>query len=419
MKKFFKENYHWIVAAVVLLMQFIYTGLVNNFTGYHLIPVSEALNISRTQFAFANTLRSVAGIFGNLFAGVLVSRISYRKSATICLGLAMLANVLFSVMNSYWMLIAGCICWGLCSGICGTTGVSLLINAWFHRKRGFVLGLVMASTGLGSAVLGFVQAYAIDHISWRSSFAFAAAILLISTVLIFLLVRDTPQEKKLAPYGEGEIAVKKKNSSAWEGLPLHVLKKHPGFYLMAACAFLSCLCVYIGLHNLVPYLQDNGFTATAASSVYAIMMLALTGIKLVDGVLCDAITAKKVTLLTMPTCTVGLLMLLLLPKTGILPHISVMIFALCLPMSTILIPLLSVELFGHRANSYYVGVFMAMTSASTMVESLLSNGIYDATGSYDLAYWIAIVISAVLVVVLLILYAMMDKTKKKYLAEAK
>lgn len=71
MKKFLKENYHWIVAAVVLLMQFIYTGLVNNFSGYHLIPVSEALNISRTQFAFANTLRSVAGIFGNLFAIVM------------------------------------------------------------------------------------------------------------------------------------------------------------------------------------------------------------------------------------------------------------------------------------------------------------------------------------------------------------
>lgn len=416
MKKLVKENYHWIVVVAVLLMQFIYTGLVNNLSGYHLVPVTEALQITRTQYGLAGTLGSACGVLGNLLAGALIRRVGCRKAAALGLCNAILANVIFFTMRSYAMLLAGRICIGFCGGICGMTCVSQLLGAWFHRKRGFVLGLVMASSGCGSAVLGFVQAYAIDHISWRWSFGFSAIMLLLAATLVLLLVRDTPGEKQLAPYGEGELAEKKKQTAAWEGLPQDMLKKHPGFYLMAACTFVSCLCIYIGLHSLVPYLQDNGFTATDASSVYAIMMLAMTGTKLVSGILCDAITAKKVTILSLPLCAASMLMLLLLPKTGILPHAAALIFALSLPLCTILIPLLATELFGHRANTFYMGVFMAMPSAATMVEGVLSNRIYDVTGSYDLAYRIAIVAAIVLIFAYLLMYAMMERTKKKYLA---
>ena len=229
MKKFLKENYHWIVAVVGLLQLFTYGGIINNFSGYHLIPVSEALGISRTQFALANTTRSFIAIFGNLLSGALIGRIGYRKSAALCLCLSTVANILFAVMNSFWMLVLGCACMGLCGGICGAAGISQMINLWFHRKRGFVLGIITAATGLGSATLGFVQAYAIEHLSWRYSFGFAALVLFLSAALMFLLVRDTPEEMGLKPYGEGEIAVKKRSSTAWEGLSLEQIKRHPGF----------------------------------------------------------------------------------------------------------------------------------------------------------------------------------------------
>ena len=110
--EFLKENYHWIIAFVGLVQLFTYGGIVNNFSGYHLIPVSEALGISRTQFALANTTRSFVAIFGNLFSGFLIGRIGYRKSAALCLCISTGANILFATMNAYWMLFVGCAAMG-------------------------------------------------------------------------------------------------------------------------------------------------------------------------------------------------------------------------------------------------------------------------------------------------------------------
>lgn len=416
MKNWLNRNYHWVIAAVALLQLFSYGGLVNNFSGYHLIPVCETLGLTRTEFALANTTRSFVAIFGNLFSGALIGRIGYRRSAALCLILAMGANILFASMSAYWMLVAGCVCMGLCGGICGAAGISQLINLWFHRRRGAVLGVITGATGLGSAVLGFVQAILIENYTWRYSFLFAAFALLISALLMALLVRDTPQEKNLAPYGEGEIAAKKRGSAAWEGLQTEQLKKHPGFFIMAFCCFLSCLCVYIIQHNLVPFLQDYGYTAVAASGVYGTMMLVLTGIKFGVGVLCDAITAKRVTLIAVCCCTVGTLMMILLPKAGVWPYAASIIYAFSIPLLSVLVPLLGAELFGYRAQAHFVGVFMAMVSASNMVESFLSNRIYDVVGSYIPVYWGAAFGMVALMGVYSVLFTMMNREKKKIFA---
>ena len=47
MIKYIKKNYHWIIAAIALVQLLIYGGAVNNYSGYHMIPVTEALGISR------------------------------------------------------------------------------------------------------------------------------------------------------------------------------------------------------------------------------------------------------------------------------------------------------------------------------------------------------------------------------------
>ena len=59
-----KKNYHWIIAAVGLLQLLIYGGAVNNFSAYHMIPVCEALDLSRTAFSLTNgELQDVGSIF--------------------------------------------------------------------------------------------------------------------------------------------------------------------------------------------------------------------------------------------------------------------------------------------------------------------------------------------------------------------
>ena len=410
-----KKNYYWVIAAMGVLQLLIYGGAVNNFSAYHMIPVSEALNISQTAFQLPNSFRSILGVFSAIYSGVLIQKWGYRKTATLGLTLAAGAYVMYACMQNYWMLFAGSCMIGIASGVCATSGVSRLINSWFHKYRGTVLGLVTSATALGGTLLGFIQAAAIDYVSWRLSFIIVAGLQLGVAILVFLLVRNAPANMGLKPLGDGEkLAEKKKKRALWAGFTMQQLKRRPAYYLLLVCAFLSCFCVLATQYNLVPYFtKDCNMTSTQASAIYGTMLMFLTGMKLGMGAMCDLIGAKRVTLISHAACAVGLALVLLLPKTEGIMIGALLIYSLALPVVTMIFPLLSVELFGYQAQSQYIGVVMSMGSACGIVSGPISNFVHDRTGSYDLAFWFCAIMAFALIGVYCILYLMVARDRKK------
>ena len=413
MWKFLKKHYHWIIAAVGLLQLLIYGGAVNNFSSYHLVPVTEALEVSRTAFSLANSVRSVMGVLSTLFSGVLIQRYGYRKVASVGLSMAALSYVIYSVMDQYWMLLAGSALIGIANGVCATAGVSRLLNGWFHKYRGTVLGVVTAATGVGSTMLGFVQAWAIDNVSWRLSFGIVAGLQFLIALLVFLLVRNEPKDMGLRPFGDGEnVENKKVKTPRWLGFSMKQLKKRPAFYLMLLCAFCSCICVLATQYNLVPYMQDCGMSTTRASKIYGTMMLMLGVIKLGMGALCDLIGPKRVALICHGACAAGLVLVMVLPKSDGAMICALMVYDLAIPLTTMMFPLLSMDLFGYQAQSQYIGTIMAMTSAGNIISAPLANAVRDVTGSYTPAFWGVAIGAVALIGVYLVLFAMTDRDRK-------
>lgn len=415
MLKFLKKHYHWIIAAVALLQLLIYGGAVNNFSGYHLIPVTEGLEISRTAFSLANSLRSVVGLFSTLFSGVLIHRFGHRRTAAAGLVIAGAAYVVYATMDSYWQLLVGSAMMGLAAGVCASGAVSRLLNSWFHKYRGTVLGIVTAATGVGSTVLGLVQTWAIENVSWRMSFTIAAGLQLGLAVLVYLLVRNIPEDMGLRPFGEGQLLtdVKKSNASRWAGYTMEQLKKKPAFYLMHLCALLSCVCVLATQYNLVPYMQDCGMSATRTGKIYGTMMLLLGIIKLSMGALCDAIGPKRVAILCHVACAAGLTLVMTLPQTDGAMIGALIVYDLCIPLTTMMFPLLSVELFGYHAQSQYIGTIMAMTQAANILSAPMANAVRDTMGSYAPAFWVVAAVALGLIALYGLLFSMAGRDKKK------
>lgn len=412
---FLKKHYHWIIVAVALLQLLIIGGATNNYSAYHLVPVTEELEISRTAFSLTTSLRSVMGVVSTLFSGFLFSRLGFRKVATIGLIAASLSYVCYSVMSSYTMLIVGAVLHGLSSGLVATAAISRLLNVWFHKYRGTVMGCVTAATGVGSTVLGFLQAWAIEYVSWRVSFAIVAGLQLILAVLVFLLVRNSPNDVGLSPFGEGQVLneKKKKTSVRWEGFSMQQLQKRPAYYLLILCAFLSCLCALATQYNLVPYFQDCGISATRASRIYGIMMLALGFLKLFMGVLCDTLGPKRVTVMCHIALSIGLVLVLVLPKTDVLMIGALLVIDLALPLTTMIFPLLSLDLFGYQAQNQYIGVIMSMTSAGSIISGPLANAVRDMTGTYDPVFWGVAIGSVAVIGLYWLVFALVARDKKK------
>ena len=417
MGRFIKRNYYWIIAAVALLQMLIYGGAANNFSGHHVIPVTEALGFSRTAFSLAESLRSIVSVGVTFFSGFLFQKFGYRKTVSVGLVVASIAYVLFASMSHYWMLVAGCVLMGVAHGVCATAGVSRLVSGWFHKYRGTVLGLVTAATGFGSTLLGFAQSAAIEYVSWRLSFIIVSGLQVLLALIIFLLVRNEPDALGLRPFGEGQFQKRKAAKDDWQGFSYDFLKRSPIYYLLCVAAFLSCVCILATQYNIKPFLQDCGMAQTRTSYLYGIMMTALGIYKLVLGVLCDIFGARRMLLFCHLTCAAGLVMILLLPQTDVAMIAALIVYVTAIPITTMMFPLVSGELFGNHAQIQYVGAIMAMTYASNILSGPISNAIHDGLGSYAPVFWGVAVISLVMIPVYCLLYAYARRIRNKQSAK--
>ncbi len=410
-----KKNYHWVIAAVALLQLFFYTGASNNFTNLHLIPVSEHLGISRGDFSVAFSVKNLISMLTTFVSGAIVLKFGYRKVAGISMLLSTAAYLLLAFcLDSYLSLFLYCSILGATNAFCSASGATLIVSNWFHKHRGLVLGIVTAASGLGGSILCLAQTAAIEAFTWRGSFVLAGSGIGIGGILICLLVRNTPEEKGLVPLGEGEeIISKKKKASqeAREGLSLPQLFHRPSFYLMILLTFLSCLCAYILFLVVVPHLQDQGFSATEASMVNSFMMLILAFFKLAIGWLADKIGAKKVQLICMCFMGIGLI-LFGLAKSLAVAYLAAVCFSVALSVTTVMVPLLSLTLFGYKAQPQYTGIFMGMISGSSMVGGMLSNYLFDSIGSYTPGLVAAGIVGFALIPLYLVLYRLTEKDKE-------
>jgi len=409
----FRKHYYWVIAAVALLQMLIYGGAVNNFSGYHMIPITQTLEISRTMFSLAESARSVVGVFSTMFSGLITRRFGYRNVTSAALLTASIAYVLFACLQSYWMLLIGCIMMGMAHGLCFSAGISRLVNDWFYKYRGTILGLVTAASGVGSSILGIVQSAAVERVSWRMSFAIVAGLQLALALILFVLVRNKPQDIGLRPYGVGQESSGNRPSVTWEGFSMETLQKQPCYYAMLVCVVLSSVCVLSTQYNIVPYFQDCGMSVTRTGKLYGVMMLALSAFKLMLGVLCDAIGAKRVLVISHLACAGGLSLILLLPQTDGAMITAMIVFDMAIPLTTMLFPLLGVELFGNRAHGIYVGTLVAMCTAGNIISGPVANLVYDLSGSYVPVFWSAAALSLVMLPVYGILFAMIKRTAGK------
>ena len=170
MKTWLHKNYYWLIVAVVLLQMAICGGTANNLSSLHVIPVTEYLGISRSQYALGFSLRAVLATVTALVSGFVYRRFGYKKTTLFALLLYVIGHTMLSFMEHTGTFIAALAILGLGNTFCSTAGATYIISKWFRRKRGTVLGLVTASTGIGGSVLCIFQTQLMESYSWRASY---------------------------------------------------------------------------------------------------------------------------------------------------------------------------------------------------------------------------------------------------------
>ncbi len=196
--------YGWVIVATMFVINFVTmaTGTLN--FGLFVLPMGDALNMSRSQFGWAQTTRGLAAGLSSFVIGRLVDRYGPRVlivATAVIIGVCLLG---IGRVNSYWqfMLLFGII------GITGLTAPNSLITSvpvakWFLRRRGRALAMATAGLGLGGVALVPITQVLIDHLGWRGAWmVLAITFMAVAIPLAALFLRRQPEDMGLTVDGD-------------------------------------------------------------------------------------------------------------------------------------------------------------------------------------------------------------------------
>lgn len=113
--------------------------------------VTDALNISSSQFSISNTLiLSISVLLSSWVSGLLAK--NFKKVFLIGSLIYGLAYMAFGLVTNVWMFYLLSIVVGFGFLTSSAMAMSILISTWFVEKRGLALSIALAGLGVGGII---------------------------------------------------------------------------------------------------------------------------------------------------------------------------------------------------------------------------------------------------------------------------
>ena len=273
-----RPHYAWFVAGLTFLVLLTTAG-VRSVPGVLIVPLEREFGWDRATISLAISVNLLLyGLIGP-FAAAVMERLGVRRTM-ICSLVILATGVGLTIwMTSPWQLV---VLWGVVVG--GGTGMTALVlgatvvNRWFVRQRGLVLGILTASTATGQLAFLPVLAAVVSRHGWRPAALVVAVAAVVVIPLIALLMRDRPSDLGLRPYGASSDVPDPPPGVAnpfvaamgalGDGL------RSPDFWLLAG-SFYVCGASTNGLigTHLIPACVNHGIPEVQAAGLLAVMGL--------------------------------------------------------------------------------------------------------------------------------------------------
>ncbi|HYB41975.1 MAG TPA: MFS transporter [Candidatus Methylomirabilis sp.] len=398
--------YGWVIVAVV----FVTMGVgVNARTAFSLLfpPILD-------EFGWDRGTTAGAFSFGFLVSAMLspsLGRLMDRRGPRVVLELGvclMAAGLLLATLVSRpWHLYAtlGVLVGG--GSVClGYTGQALFLPNWFVRRRGLALSVAFSGVGVGSIILLPWLQTLIGNAGWRAACRSLGILMVVLLVPLNLLLRRRPEDLGLEPDGDpsprgpgGGGHASNVVDAAWASVDWTLARavRTSRFWWVAGGYFCGLFSWYAVQVHQTKYLIEVGFSPGDAA--WALGLVSLAGIpgQIGLGYLSDRVGRELVwtvgavgfalcfaTLLLMRDAPTPALLYLMVLSQGMLGY-----------GITSVVGAIPAEIFQGRHYGSIFGTVMLASIAGGATGPWVTGVLHDATGSYTLAFWIAIGSSAI------------------------
>ena len=398
--------YGWVVVAVA----FVTMGVgVNARTAFSLLfpPILD-------EFGWERGVTAGAFSFGFLVSGVLspfLGRLMDRRGPRVVMemgvGLMAAGLMLAPLVREPWHLYAtlGVLVGG--GSIClSYTGQALYLPNWFVRMRGLAMSVAYSGVGVGSIILlPWVQSL-IERAGWRAACLALGLVTLGLLAPLNLMVRRRPEDLRLLPDGD-----RSSRDAAASSPPTNVVDpvwaavdwtlgralRTGRFWWIAAGYFCAMFAWYAVQVHQTKYLVEIGFTPTDAAWALGFVSLVAVPGQIALGQLSDRIGREwvwTVGCVGFALCYLTLLLLRHAPTPALLWLMILSQGMLGYGLTSVL-GAIPAEIFEGREYGAIFGSLVLAAVAGGAAGAWATGALHDATGSYALAFSIAIAWSTV------------------------
>jgi MFS family permease len=380
----------WVVLGAVTICLLASTGLRATFAVY-IKPMESEMGWSRGALSVAAAISLLLLGASGPFAGRLADRWGPRRVIAVSLALLGVGGVAMAFVHTLWQLYlaAGVVMAVGAGGAALSTG-SAVVARWFRTHRGTAIGFAAGGMSAGQLIVIPLASWLVLAYGWRASAMWLGlGLLAVVLPLAAWLVRNTPEERGLRPYGAVGMALTAAQAQAEQQagrVSVTEAAQTLPFWLLMGTFF---VCGYtsvgmIGTH-FIPHALEHNFTAMQASAALGVMgAMNIVG-TVGSGWLCDRVGRRVPLAIFYFVRGLSLIFLLYVWNVPSL-HFWAALFGLNYISTVPPTTTLTANIYGRFSVGELSGWIFFSHQVGAAIAAALAGWVYELTGSYGSAF---------------------------------
>ena len=399
--------YGWYVAIGCTLIYF-FTNAMTLFVPQTLFPrLMEEFGSNEAEISLTVTITLLFASLFAPFAGMLIDKFGALRIMRIGIVLMAVTYSLYSFSDSisdlyrlHFLLAIGLVLSGLVVNV-------IIVSNWFVKHRGKVIGMLVASSSLGGAILPLMISPIVNdpELGWRCGFGLLSILFwLFAVIPAYTFIKEKPSNLGLFPDGLPKILEPSDNGMASVTL-LTALKSRALW-----CLGIGSACLWFSIQGLnsqitIFFEQEAAFSPQQAVFLFSTLFWFSFIGKFAFGAISDTVPKRTVLLITSIILFLGTLLLfdfdsnqISLTKNPTKLGLFTVVFGLGFGGSFSMIQLVAVEIFGPAYLGRILGIITFIDGMGAALGTNLLSQIKTDTGSYLLPFLIVTIVSLIAII---------------------
>ena len=388
------NRWHAVVGGVLMNLAL---GVIYAWSVF-VAPFGDEFGWNRTQVSvvFTIAILSVGSWF--VVAGFLQDRFGPQKVAAFGGVLYALGFFLASQTDSLiWLYVT----FGALAGAGNGFGYAIPIpvcSKWFPDRRGLAVGLVVGGYGAGSGIYGpLAREVLIPAYGWQGTMQISAAVFLVMTLAAAWLLKNPPEGYRppaAAPAPAADAARKAPAPAAARDFSTAEMVRTPTFYLLWVAYCLGAAAGLMVISQLVPVGEAAGLGAAAGLGL-TIGAVGNTGGRVLSGWMSDTFGRLNTLRLMVLLSAAALPVFHAVAGQVALFYLLLAVIYYCYGTLLSVFASTCADFYGTRHMGVNYGLLFSAWGVAGIVGPVVAGRVFDASGSYEAAFYVAAVLSVV------------------------